>query len=113
MAYVRTKKVKRYEYYQVVENHRVDGKPRQRVIMHLGKEPTVDAALENWPKEIEYLRRRAKWHGDRYENLPEESKNERYFKKNFKEIADSARMRADALAARLDKLHNLRKSSVA
>jgi hypothetical protein len=113
MTYVRKKKVKRYEYYQLVESHRVDGKPRQRVIMHLGKEPTVDAALENWPKEIKYLRRRAKKHGDDYGNLPEELKDERYFKKNFKDIADSAEMQADALQARLNKLRNLRKNGVA
>ena len=113
MTYVRKKKVKRYEYYQVVQNHRVDGKPRQRVIMHLGKEPTVDAALENWPKEIKYLRRRAKKHGDHYEKLPEEYKSERYFKEKFKDVADSAEMQADALQARLNKLRNLRKNGVA
>jgi hypothetical protein len=113
MTYVRKKKVKRYEYYQLVENHRVDGKPRQRMIMHLGKEPTVDAALENWPKEIKYLRRRAKKHGDHYENLPEELKDKRYFKERFKGIADSAEMQADALQARLNKLRNLRKNGVA
>jgi hypothetical protein len=113
MAYVRKKKMKRYEYYQLVESHRVDGKPRQRMIMHLGTQPTVDAALENWPKDIEYDRRRAKKHGDHYENLPEELKNQRYFKKNFKDIADSARMQADALQARLNKLRSLRKNGVA
>jgi len=112
MTYVRKKKVKRYEYYQLVESHRVDGKPRQRVIMHLGKEPTVDAALENWPKEIKYLRRRAKRHGDHYEKLPEENKNERYYKEKFKDIADSARMQTDALEARLEKLRNLRENGV-
>src|SRR5919112_3289876 len=104
MTYVRRKKVKRYEYYQLVENHRVDGKPRQRVIMHLGKEPTVDAALENWRKEIQNLRRRAKRHGDHYEKLPEEFKNQRYFKENFRDIADSAKLQADELQARLIKL---------
>src|SRR5215217_2282742 len=113
MTYVRKKRVKRYEYYQLVENHRVDGKPRQRVIMHLGKEPTVDAALENWPKEIKYRRRRAKKRGDRYENLPEELKNQRYFKEKFKDIADSDRMKADALQARLKKLRSLRENGVA
>src|SRR5215207_1424328 len=113
MTYVRKKKVKRYEYYQLVESHRVNGKPRQRVILHLSKEPTVDAALENWPKEIKYLRRRAKKHGDHYENLPEESKDQRYFKKNFKDIADSTAMQADALQARLNKLRGLRKNGVA
>ncbi len=113
MTYVRKKKVKRYEYYQLVENHRVDGKPRQRVIMHLGKEPTVDDALANWPKEIKNLRRRAKKDGDHYENLPEELKNQRYFKKKFRDPADSARIKADALAARLKKLRKLRKNGVA
>jgi hypothetical protein len=113
MAYVRKKRVKGQTYYQLVESRRVNGKPRQRVIMHLSKEPTVDAALENWPKEIKYLRRRAKKHGDHYENLPEESKNERYFQVRFKAIADSARMQADALEARLKKLRDLRKAGVA
>ena len=113
MTYVRKKKVKRYEYYQLVENHRVDGKPRQRVIMHLGKEPTVDAALVKWPKDIKDLRRRAKKHGDDYEKLPEEYKNERYFKEKFKDVADSAEMQADALQARLNKLRDLRRIGVA
>ena len=111
MTYVRKKKVKRYEYYQLVEAHRVDGKPRQRVIMHLGKEPTVGAALENWPKEIKYLRRRTKKYGDRYEKLPEEYKNQRYFKEKFKDVADRAEMQADALQARLNKLRKLRKTA--
>jgi hypothetical protein len=113
MTYVRKKKVKRYEYYQLVENHRVDGKPRQRVIMHLGKEPTVDAALENWPKEIKDLRRQAKKDSDHYEKQPEWVKNERYFKKTYRDPAESARKKADALAARLKKLRNLRKNGVA
>ena len=81
--------------------------------MHLGKEPTVDTALENWPKEIKYLRRRAKKHSDDYENLPEEFKNQRYFKENFRDIADSAKMQADKLQARFNKLRDLRRSGVA
>ena len=113
MTYVRKKKVKGQTYFQLVESKRVNGKPRQRVIMHLSKEPTVDEALESWPKEIKYLRRRAKKHGDHYEKLPEELKDERYFKKNFKDIADSAEMQADALQARLNKLRNLRNNGVA
>ena len=113
MTYVRKKKVKRYEYYQLVENHRVDGKPRQRVIMHLGKEPTVDGALENWPKEIKGLRRRAKKHGDHYENLPEELKNQRYFREKFRDIAEGAETQADELQARLNKLRDLRRIGVA
>ncbi len=57
MAFVRKKRVGQYEYYQVVENRRVDGKTRQRVVLHLGHHPTVDAALAGWTKEIERLRR--------------------------------------------------------
>ena len=113
MTYVRKKKVKGQTYFQLVESKRVNGKPRQRVIMHLSKEPTVDEALESWPKEIARLRRQAKKDGDHYENQPEWLKNERYFKEKFRDPAESARIRADALAARLKKLRNLRKSGVA
>src|SRR5688572_30899641 len=113
MTFVREKKVKGQTYFQLVDSKRVNGKPRQRVIMHLGKEPTVDAALENWPKEIKYLRRRAKKHGDHYEDLTEEQKNQRYFMDKFRDIAEGAEMQADALQARLNKLRNLRKNGVA
>ena len=44
MAYVRKKKVGKYEYYQLVEGKRVDGKVRQRVIAHLGKHGSIEAA---------------------------------------------------------------------
>ena len=113
MTYVRKKKVKGQTYYQLVESKRVKGKPRQRVIMHLSQEPSVDAALENWPKEIKDLRRQAKKDSDHYEKQPEWVKNERYFKKKFRDPAESARIKADALAARLKKLRNLRKNGVA
>jgi len=113
MTYVRKKKVEGQTYYQLVESKRVKGKPRQRVIMHLSQEPTVDAALENWPKEIKDLRRQAKKDSDHYEKQPEWVKNERYFKKKFRDPTESARIKADALAARLKKLRNLRKNGVA
>lgn len=45
-------------YYQLVESRRVDGKPRQRVILHLESDATVDDAIEEWPKKISWLRRR-------------------------------------------------------
>ena len=49
MAYVREKKVpgkngKAWSYYQLVEGKRVDGKVRQRVIAHLGKHSSIEAA---------------------------------------------------------------------
>ena len=46
MAYVRKKKVGKYEYYQLVEGKRVDGKVRQRVIAHLGKHDSIEAARQ-------------------------------------------------------------------
>jgi hypothetical protein len=57
LAYVRIKRVAGGEYYQVVQARRVDGKPRQRVLLHLGHHPTVDHALNAWPHEIGRLRR--------------------------------------------------------
>jgi len=50
MAYVRKKTTKTgKEFYQLVESRRVDGEPRQKVLVHLGKYPSVDAALERLP----------------------------------------------------------------
>ncbi len=44
-------------FYQLVESRRVDGLPRQRVVMHLGSHATVDEAIKGWPREITRLRR--------------------------------------------------------
>ena len=57
MAYVRIKRVAGGEYYQLVESRRVDGKPRQKVLIHLGKYPTADEAIKAWPREVGRLRR--------------------------------------------------------
>ena len=54
-AFVRKKRSRGGEYYQLVESHRVEGEPRQRMLVHLGKHPTVANALREWPKEIEHL----------------------------------------------------------
>jgi hypothetical protein len=68
MAFVRTKKVKpkdsykTYTYYQVVRNYRERGKHRQEVIRHLGKHPTVGAAIEALrQKEDEIRAKEAYW----------------------------------------------------
>jgi len=37
LAFVRIKRVDGKEYYQLVESRRVDGKPRQKVLLHLGQ----------------------------------------------------------------------------
>jgi hypothetical protein len=52
MAYVRKKRVGKYEYYQLVEGKRVDGKVRQRVKAHLGKHDSIDIDLtdDDWRK---------------------------------------------------------------
>ncbi len=59
MAYVRKKGGRGQPYYQLVESRRVDGRPRQRVLIHLGRHPTVEEALKGWPKEAKRLRRDA------------------------------------------------------
>ena len=57
--FVRKKtKARGNDYYQLVESGRVDGVPRQKVILHLGSHATVDDALEGWPGTIARLRRR-------------------------------------------------------
>jgi hypothetical protein len=56
LAFVRIKRVDGGEYYQLVESRRVDGEPRQKVLLHLGHHATVDEALKRWPREIERLR---------------------------------------------------------
>lgn len=57
MAFIRKKRVDGGEYYQLVESRRVDGKPRQKVLVHLGQHPTIDEALKRWPREVGRLRR--------------------------------------------------------
>ena len=62
MAFVRKKRVHKYEYYQLVENRWTNGQPRQRILVHLGRYPTAEAALEQWPGAIKHLGRLAqKW----------------------------------------------------
>jgi hypothetical protein len=48
----------RADYYQLVESSRVDGKPRQKVLLHLGQRSSVEEALRIWPLEIQMLRRK-------------------------------------------------------
>jgi hypothetical protein len=46
------------DYHPLVQNCRVEGQPRQKVVMHPGGNPTVDKALNSCPKDISDLRRR-------------------------------------------------------
>ncbi len=57
MAYVRKKKTKGREYYQLVEGRRENGKVRQKVLVHLGDCPSVEKALWWWPGRILKLRK--------------------------------------------------------
>jgi hypothetical protein len=60
IAFVRAIKTKRNgdeygAYYQLVKSERENGQVRKKVVVHLGEHPTVAAALEAWPSEIERL----------------------------------------------------------
>jgi hypothetical protein len=59
VAFVRTKRVDGGEYFQLVENYRDGGKVRQRVLAHLGRYPTVEAAIEESERGLEWQRSRA------------------------------------------------------
>lgn len=108
MAYVRAKKVKGWEYYQLVESRRVDGKPRQKVLVHLGHYPSVDDTLDGWPKEIRRLRRQAARERRRAEDMLEGSRARR----DAVRSADTAERRVEELKANLKKLRELRKQGV-
>jgi len=107
-AYVRKKRVGQNEYYQVVESRRIDGKPRQKVLVHLGGHPTVDDALKKWPREIKRLRRRVR--EERY-RVPEGSETRATYRVMLKRAASSEK-RANDLESNLKKLRELRKEGV-
>ena len=112
MAYVRIKRVGGREYYQLVESRRVEGKPRQKVLVHLGSHPSVDEALKEWPKDIRRLRRAASkdresvaMHGLKPEDSP--------YLRNILKRAETADRRAEDLERNLRKLRELRKRGAA
>ena len=104
-AYVRRKRVGHYEYYQLVGSRRVDGKPRQKVLVHLGEHSTVDEALKQWPRQIRRLRRRAQEGRDK---VPKGSESMPVYRDMLKRVAGSEK-RADDLETNLEKLRALRK----
>lgn len=62
MAFVRKRLVGDRPYYQLIESRRVNGRPRQRVLLHLGEYATVAEALEQLPVQIARLRHQSdKW----------------------------------------------------
>jgi hypothetical protein len=107
MAFVRRKRVGPYEYYQLVENRWMGGKPRQRVLLHLGRYTTVEAALEGWPKEVEGLRRFASQRRDKADRLKKERSSESTVETILKRARKAEKL-ADDIAAKLKKLQDLR-----
>ena len=109
MAFVRKKRVGPYEYYQLVESRWTNGQPRQRVLVHLGRYPTAEAALEQWPGAVQRLRRFAQEWRQRASRLSKDPSS--YSKARAQailETAQKAERRADALSANLKKLRALR-----
>jgi hypothetical protein len=107
-AYVRRKRVGAHEYFQVVENRRMEGAPRQRVLVHLGRHESVADALTEWPKEIRRLRARARKDREQLRSLPERERSAAWAKKIARR-AETAEKRADALKENLKKLRELKK----
>jgi hypothetical protein len=108
VVYVRKKSVKGWNYYQLVESRRVDGEPRQRVLLHLGHHPTVEEALEAWPKEIEDLRALVHQERRRAAQSGESAAHRRALKR-----AASAERRAHDLQRNLKKLRELQQRGIA
>ena len=54
--YIRKKRNGGSSYYQVVESSRVEGKPRQRVILHLGAYSTLKKARTGLKRELSKAR---------------------------------------------------------
>ena len=107
MAFVRRKRVGPYEYYQLVESYLVDGKPRQRVLLHLGRYSTVEAALEGWSKEVVGLRRFAYQRRQKAERLTKNSSSQIAADAALKR-AQKAESLADDIAGKAKKLQDLR-----
>jgi hypothetical protein len=58
-VYVREKKTTSGSYHQVVESVRVEGRPRQRVVLHLGEYATLKEARTGMKRELNRLRKAA------------------------------------------------------
>jgi hypothetical protein len=115
MVFVRAKNVGGKTYYQLVENYRPEGSntPRQRVLLHLGRYDTVEAALKGWPLEIRRLRRDAAKLRAGYENWPrkdgsvsDDADMPGYVRSRLR-TACSMEHRADALETHLMRLKEL------
>ncbi len=95
-------------YYQLVESRRVDGKPRQKVLLHLGQHPTVEAALKAWPREAKSLRRDA----DRKREIVPAGAEVEAFYRDLLKGADALDGRADDLERKLERLREFKARGV-
>ena len=101
MAFVRKKRVGPYEYYQLVENRWTNGQPRQRILVHLGRYPNADAALEQWPGAIKHLGRLAQnWQQEANQLSKDPSSYSKARAQAILEAVQKAERRASALAAK-------------
>ena len=101
MAFVRKKRVGSHEYYQLVENRWIEGQPRQRVLVHLGRYPTAEAALEQWPGAIQRLHRFSqKWCQKAARLSKDPSSYSKARAQAILETPQKAERRASALAAK-------------
>ena len=112
MAFVRKKRLGGYEYYQLVENRWIDGKPRQRVLLHLGRYSDIEVALKEWPGAIERLGRFAQREREKAERLSEDPGSTSARSWAARDRATKAERRAGALATNLKKLHDLKDQGV-
>jgi hypothetical protein len=142
MAYVRKKRVKAkkhvkvYEYYQLVESYRENGKVRQRMLVHLGEYPTVEAAIEGVSRLLKRYREDSDFHRTCAQNWyrnyarsmpslgrippPEDphqiSLRSAYWRSAYWDATDSANQaerRANAYKRKLEKLRRLMDSGKA
>jgi hypothetical protein len=112
MVFVRAKNVGGKKYYQLVENYRPEGSntPRQRVLLHLGRYDTVEAALKGWPREIRSLRRDAAKIRERFEKATRRDGSADAvpgYVPTWLQTATSMEQRAETLEAHLVRLKEL------
>ncbi len=79
MAFVRAKVKGGQRYYELVENHRVDGKVRQTMIAYLGSHPTLPIAIAATEEEVARLLREIKRISERAEEAREEAREAREY----------------------------------
>ncbi|MDP9458387.1 MAG: hypothetical protein M3Q49_00155 [Actinomycetota bacterium] len=106
--FVRKKRGRSEDYYQLVESRRVDGKPRQRVLLHLGRHPTIEAALKAWPKEAKRLRCDA----DRKREIVPTGAEVEAFYRDLLKGADALDGRAEDLERKLERLREFKTRGV-